>query len=111
MIVYSAKPIIISFVAKKESPFEGKMATLWSFSFPTNRKKLQDGTYKTFYTTGYYWDRTNTIKLFDKQQLNNVTFNIEQYIDNNGMRRTIWFVTNYDLENTKEQLQNKTWEF
>lgn len=111
MIVYSAKPITISYVSKRELPFEGKMATLWSFSFPVNRKKLQEGVYKTFYTNGYYWDRTNTAKFLDKQQLNNVTFNIEYYIDNNGMKRAIWFVTNYDLENTKEQLQNKTWEF
>lgn len=111
MIVHAEKPIVLSFVSKREANYNGKMANLWSFSIPTNRKKLQDGTYKTFYTTCYFWDKNHSVKFADKQQLNNVTFNIEQFIDNNGMRKFIWFVVNYDLENTTEKLADKTWEF
>lgn len=111
MIVHAERPITISYVSKREVNYDGKMATLWSFSIPINRKKLQDGTYKTFFTNCYFWDKNHSVKFVDKQQLNNVTFSLEIYIDNNGMRRFILFVVNYDLENTNEKLADKTWEF
>lgn len=112
MQVRATKPVVISYVKKQERTYgNGIKYNLWSFSFPVSRKKKPDGSWDTFYQTGWWADKTQSYILQNKQQMNNCLFDILVYIDKNKQRRYAWFLKEYDRTNNGEAIGDDDFNF
>lgn len=108
MIVKSIAPIKISFVkCTQKTNFNGTISNQWSFSIPVHTIKEQNGEFKTFYQTAYYYDNSINVKLHDKQVLFDCVWKITKYFDKkNNQQKVGWQLINFsDADKSTKELE------
>lgn len=100
MIVKSTKPITINFVKNTQKQnTNGTITNCWSFSFPLNKVREANGSYKTFYVTAYYYDNSLKIVLKKQQRLADCVWNLTKYKDKKGIDRIGFQLVSWKVEN------------